>query len=88
MTFIHPIRSRYEYKKNVCNVDCSDNWRIICNDWKPSRACRGCLIYELTRREKMNTRKMFAILSALITGGIGIAAISSIGTAEAALMTN
>jgi hypothetical protein len=33
----------------------------------------------------MNTRKIYAILTALITGGIGITAISSIGSVEAAM---
>jgi hypothetical protein len=33
----------------------------------------------------MNTRKIYAILSALVTGGIGIAVVSSMGTAEAAM---
>jgi hypothetical protein len=36
---------------------------------------------------KMNMRKMFAILSAMLTGGIGIIAIAG-QTAEAALSTN
>jgi hypothetical protein len=33
----------------------------------------------------MNTRKIYAILGALVTGGLGIAAVNSIGTAEAAM---
>ena len=39
------------------------------------------------RRKEMNTRKMFAILGALITGGIGIVTIGA-QSAEAALTMN
>jgi hypothetical protein len=35
----------------------------------------------------MNTRKMYAILSALVTGGLGIVTVAG-QTAEAALATN
>jgi hypothetical protein len=39
------------------------------------------------RRKEMNTRKMFAILGALMTGGLGLVTIGA-QSAEAALSTN